>query len=217
MRGASCEDGQVHSPLLGRPSRALFSYAEKIPMNITKTIRFEVFKRDAFRCQYCGQTPPAAILQVDHIHPRSKGGKNDINNLITACADCNLGKGARSLKEIPETVKKNLERIKERELQIEAYNEFLMEVDKRTRCDIEQIGHVFANWFPGYSFKEEFERGTLVKFLEYLPRQIVRKNLDVACARMKQQYGEKNGRENAIKYFCGICWKQIREKQNGQD
>jgi len=61
-------------------------------MAITKKIRFEVFKRDGFKCAYCGKSPPQITLEVDHIDPRSKGGKDDINNLLTACFDCNRGK-----------------------------------------------------------------------------------------------------------------------------
>lgn len=65
--------------------------------SISKRIRFEVFKRDAFTCQYCGQKAPDVVLQVDHIEPKSKGGPNDLLNLITACAACNLGKSDRRL------------------------------------------------------------------------------------------------------------------------
>lgn len=64
---------------------------------ISKKIRFEVFKRDSFKCQYCGAEPPNVILHVDHIHPVSKDGDNDLLNLITSCQPCNLGKGATPL------------------------------------------------------------------------------------------------------------------------
>jgi len=43
----------------------------RIPLS--KKQRFTVFKRDLFACQYCGATPPGAILEVDHIHPVSQG------------------------------------------------------------------------------------------------------------------------------------------------
>lgn len=55
-------------------------------------VRFEVFKRDSFKCQYCGQASPDVVLHVDHIKPVSKGGDNSIINLITACQGCNSGK-----------------------------------------------------------------------------------------------------------------------------
>lgn len=62
---------------------------------LSKKIRFEVFKRDSFKCQYCGKSVPDVILHVDHINPVSNGGKNDLLNLITSCQDCNLGKSDR--------------------------------------------------------------------------------------------------------------------------
>ncbi len=65
--------------------------------SLSKKLRFEVFKRDAFTCQYCGQKAPDVVLHVDHISPVSKGGRNDLLNLITACEGCNSGKGAREL------------------------------------------------------------------------------------------------------------------------
>lgn len=59
---------------------------------ISNRIRFQVFKRDAFRCQYCGKHSEGTVLEVDHIIPHSKGGADHLDNLITACYDCNRGK-----------------------------------------------------------------------------------------------------------------------------
>lgn len=64
---------------------------------VGKRARFEVFKRDAFTCQYCGAQPPDVVLVVDHIHPVAKGGDNDPGNLVTACEPCNQGKADRTL------------------------------------------------------------------------------------------------------------------------
>lgn len=69
--------------------------AERKPLS--KSLRFEVFKRDSFTCQYCGAKAPDVILEVDHINPVAEGGTNDILNLITCCRDCNRGKGKRTL------------------------------------------------------------------------------------------------------------------------
>jgi len=60
--------------------------------------RFEILHRDGFRCRYCGATPDiGAVLQVDHIVPKSKGGTAEKSNLITACSACNIGKGVMTL------------------------------------------------------------------------------------------------------------------------
>jgi hypothetical protein len=62
---------------------------------LTKKIRFEVFKRDKFTCQYCGRMAPDVVLNVDHIHPVAKGGTDEIVNLVTSCHACNAGKKDR--------------------------------------------------------------------------------------------------------------------------
>ena len=41
---------------------------ENIRVPMSKKMRFDVFKRDGFQCQYCGSTPPSVVLEVDHIH-----------------------------------------------------------------------------------------------------------------------------------------------------
>jgi 5-methylcytosine-specific restriction endonuclease McrA len=61
---------------------------------VNKRLRFAVLERDDFTCQYCGRRPPEVRLEVDHLEPRARGGKDGLWNLVTACWDCNRGKGA---------------------------------------------------------------------------------------------------------------------------
>lgn len=68
--------------------------------SLSKKLRFEVLKRDGFRCQYCGRAPPDVSLVVDHIEPVAAGGSGERANLVTACVTCNLGKGARALGDV---------------------------------------------------------------------------------------------------------------------
>ncbi len=88
---------------------------------LSKTVRFEVFKRDKFTCQYCGAKAPEAVLHCDHIKPVAEGGENDIMNLLTACASCNGGKGARLLEDgsVVEKQRCQIEELEERRQQIE--------------------------------------------------------------------------------------------------
>lgn len=55
-------------------------------------IRYEVFERDGYTCQYFGAKAPDVTLHVDHIVPVSDGGTDDLSNLVTACEYCNIGK-----------------------------------------------------------------------------------------------------------------------------
>jgi hypothetical protein len=88
---------------------------------ISKKLRFEVFKRDSFTCQYCGLKAPDVILEVDHIKPVKEGGTNDLLNLITSCYICNRGKGARELsdKTVVEKQRKQIEELNIRRQQLE--------------------------------------------------------------------------------------------------
>lgn len=87
---------------------------------LSKRVRFEVFKRDQFKCQYCGAAAPDVILQVDHIKAVSKGGEDDILNLVTACVACNAGKSDVPLSENTAVLRqrKQLEELAERREQL---------------------------------------------------------------------------------------------------
>lgn len=56
-------------------------------------IRQQVFKRDGYRCRYCGST--AGPFHADHVYPYSKGGETSIENMVTACATCNTSKSSK--------------------------------------------------------------------------------------------------------------------------
>jgi len=58
------------------------------------TRRERVFRRDGFRCVYCGEVFEDRFLSLDHVEPRMRGGDNSEGNLVTACQTCNASKGA---------------------------------------------------------------------------------------------------------------------------
>lgn len=62
-------------------------------MAVSKKLRFEVFRRDNFACRYCGRSAmDGAVLEADHVEPKSHGGSDAPTNLVTACEQCNSGK-----------------------------------------------------------------------------------------------------------------------------
>jgi len=61
--------------------------------------RSNLFLRDQFRCQYCGQRFKSEDLTFDHLVPRSHGGRATWTNIVTACMACNVAKGSRTLAE----------------------------------------------------------------------------------------------------------------------
>lgn len=120
---------------------------------LTKKVRFEVFKRDAFTCQYCGAKAPDSILHVDHIEPIKEGGSNNILNLITSCDSCNAGKGAVRLSDESsiEKSRKQAEMLQSRREQIE----------------------MIAAWYQGISKQEDL---SVEKVLEYVPLTLCQPN-----------------------------------------
>lgn len=174
-------------------------------MSISKKIRFEVFKRDGFKCAYCGKTPPDCILELDHINAVSTGGEDDINNLVTACFDCNRGKKNIPLQKIPPTLLDNLETLKEKEIQLKEYNDFLKKIKNRTIKEMNEINDIYSSFFKEWSLSEHFYNTSLKRFFEYLPKVELIDAMKFACSRMQDK-------DTAIKYFCGICWNKIKSK-----
>jgi 5-methylcytosine-specific restriction endonuclease McrA len=69
--------------------------AELDRRSIPPKLRWEVLTRDKFTCRYCGRSrtvDPALILEIDHVIPWAHGGPTTLENLVTACHDCNSGK-----------------------------------------------------------------------------------------------------------------------------
>lgn len=181
-------------------------------MSISKKIRFEVFKRDGFQCAYCGKTPPAVILEIDHIDPKSKGGKDSINNLLTACFDCNRGKRDIPLDKAPPKISENLEILKAKEEQLKEYRKYINKIEKRIEGDMESINQIYIDNVDGkYQLSEHFKQTSLRKFLEYLPVHEVRRAMIIATTKFPGY------RDKVIKYFCGVCWKTIKGPQDAKN
>jgi len=65
-----------------------------------------IYDRDGHRCRYCGERVTALTRQVDHVVPASRGGTNDVENLVTACVACNRRKGSKTLSEAAMTLRR---------------------------------------------------------------------------------------------------------------
>ena len=87
-------DYEVHSPNFAMQLPSVIALKQYVPLNRKPAFtRFNVFLRDGFSCQYCGSSFKAEDLTFDHVTPRSRGGRTTWDNVVTACAPCNLRKG----------------------------------------------------------------------------------------------------------------------------
>lgn len=173
---------------------------------IGKKIRFEIFKRDRFTCQYCGQTAPAAVLQIDHLIPKSKGGSNDISNLITACFECNIGKSNIKLDESeiginPLTIDFQNEKLE----QLRNYAKFVMESEEIQ----EELTSFLIEKYDKIVLDNEGmnnEENTTVNYFagKIQPQEL----LDIMRKTANKMSGKASWQK--LKFFAGCCWKIIK-------
>ncbi len=64
-----------------------------IPFKKVPLSRFNIYRRDGYKCIYCGDKRD---LTLDHVFPKCKGGKNSWKNLVTCCSSCNIKKGCKT-------------------------------------------------------------------------------------------------------------------------
>ncbi len=85
--------GEAPFPTIVRFKKGVFLGAIKVPPKTRKPNRKNIFERDKALCQYCSKTLSFSKSTVDHVIPRSRGGRNTWANLVLCCAPCNTKKG----------------------------------------------------------------------------------------------------------------------------
>ncbi|MGR3486234.1 MAG: HNH endonuclease [Paracoccaceae bacterium] len=97
-------DEQVHSQSMAIRIPSVVVLRDYVrPMKRVAFTRFNLFLRDGFECQYCGAK---GDLTFDHVVPRARGGRTSWENVVAACARCNLRKGSRELRHSGLTLRK---------------------------------------------------------------------------------------------------------------
>ena len=78
------------------PRVVVLSAYEYLPKGRVRFSRLNIYARDHDTCQYCARQLPRAELNLDHVVPRSQGGKTSWENVVCSCVPCNLRKGGRT-------------------------------------------------------------------------------------------------------------------------
>lgn len=177
---------------------------------LSKAVRFEVFKRDSFKCQYCGATAPDVILEVDHIKPVSKGGTNDLLNLITACRDCNRGKRDKPLTDKSSVAiqRQQLEDLQERRDQIAMMLEWREQLSKEIEVEIDAIDGIFdreTDWILS-----DVGRKTVRKLIRQFGFDEVYEATEISIDRY--YYGDERSWHNALRKIGGICYNRKKAR-----
>lgn len=173
---------------------------------ISKRVRFEIFKRDGFACQYCGATPPAVVLEVDHIEAVANGGSNDPDNLITACYPCNRGKSAVPLSVVPQSLAEKAAETAEREEQLRAYQAVLQA--KRERLE-DDVWRVIEAWTGEDSTSHE-RFNSIKRFIERLGVDAVLDAVDITLA------ASIRSERRQFLYLCKVCWNKVSAAEGGE-
>ena len=178
---------------------------------LTKALRFEVFKRDSFKCQYCGRSAPDVILEVDHILPVSKGGDNDLLNLITSCKDCNRGKSNKLLsdKSAVERQKKQLDDLNEMREQAEMLIQWKQELMSIAGGQIDAIDALIVS-MTGYSMNDT-GRNNMRLYLKRFGFNEVYEATEIAYTKYHWDW------ELAFKRIGGICYNRKKQREGEQD
>lgn len=184
--------------------------------SISKKVRFEVFKRDSFICQYCGQSAPDVVLHLDHIHPVSKGGDNEIMNLVTSCQACNSGKSDRLLSDNTaiEKQKAQLDELNEKRQQLEMMIEWRETLKDFDSGAAQRIADYFGE-HAGCVVNESGAKKITLWMKKYSYLEIL-EAIDAATTQYIKGY-EDDEIEHAFKMIPRICAVKKRQAATGED
>lgn len=176
-------------------------------MAVSKRVRFEVLRRDNHACRYCGQAAPDVKLHVDHVIPTTLGGADTPENLVTACAPCNLGKASTSpdehiIADVAADALRWAAAIKHAAAIASAQQadrdrdaaEFL---DRWEAFDL-GFEHMPSNWSD--SVQSLLAAG--------LPMDVLKECIYTAVT------APNVSRHNTFRYTCGVAWRHVRDIQN---
>jgi hypothetical protein len=178
---------------------------------LSKRARFEILKRDGFRCRYCGVTPQVRVLRVDHVVPVSKGGTNDAANLVTACDPCNAGKSDRLLGDTHLNVMGAPEDLKEQARQVRLYLKAMKDLDSARD---EVVLSLVRRWEERIGSMSRDMANRMRSLLGIYPADALMKAIDAVGKSRMASPGAQYRWEDALnqqKYFSGVL-RNMREK-----
>lgn len=188
---------------------------------IPKAVRFEVFKRDKFTCQYCGAKAPDVMLECDHITPHSLTQDNSILNLVTACHACNNGKSDKVLSDDSALAKQHaqLSQLQERRDQLEMMMQWQRGLAKIDTGEVDALAKFYEDVVPGRSLTDSGKadiktalRFYSVEIVATILRETVATHLSVDGGKATPETAEIVARV----FFNELKYRHVREKNPDQ-
>lgn len=178
-------------------------------MAVSKRLRYEILRRDNHQCRYCGATAPDVKLTVDHVVPTTLGGSDDPTNLVAACADCNAGKTSSS-PDAPLVADVEADAFRWGRAMTEAANMrrrvVAIQAERHEDFDLVWQSYRFGFHKVPCPLPHDWRRSLDIFFDNGLDLDDIWHCLDVAMQ-------SKVSVDQTWKYFCGVVWTEIRERQ----
>jgi hypothetical protein len=182
-------------------------------LSVSKSIRFDIFARDSFTCQYCGRRPPEVVLELDHIHPRAKGGTDEVINLITSCYDCNRGKSAKVISEVALRPDADLAFLKIQQ-EISEVKRFVAAEKKLAAMNKKLVASLQDIWIEYLTEDRQPTARVLLPWVKRYGADEVATSIKLAApAYVRGNFGSYNAADKAIRYVGGIL--RNRDIDNG--
>lgn len=184
--------------------------------SISQSLRYDVFKRDNFTCQYCGKAAPDVILEVDHINPVANGGDNNILNLITACKECNRGKGKKLLSE-NERLKKQVDQLKELNEKREQLTMLVKWRNELLNFENEQVDNLedIIRKSTGFIFTDEYRSEGREILKKVIQKYGANEALESTTISISQYFdGTEESVNKVINYIERICYNRSKGYKN---
>lgn len=184
-------------------------------MGIGKSLRFQIFARDGFVCQYCGQRPPDVVLELDHIHPRSKGGDDDPINLVTSCWDCNRGKRDKILADVPRRPDADI-RFLEAQQEIAEADRYILAKNERDAA-FNRLCALFEDiWAEKLDEPSIPSRNTLGMWLRRYGPEELETAIEIVSPKFTALGFHRRTNQQVHKYISGILRKRAGEKEDAE-
>jgi hypothetical protein len=176
---------------------------------VSKRLRFEILRRDGFKCRYCGTVAAAAELRVDHVIPEALGGPSEPSNLATSCDPCNSGKSSTTpdapmVEDVSEdalrwthAMRAAAESMEKQILARREKNAFFAEIWGSYKLDNGDNVPLPQDW-EGAVVRLESAGLTYILFEE-------------ATEVAMRAFGVRP--ENRFRYFCGVAWNMVTKLQ----
>lgn len=168
-------------------------------MAISRALRFEILRRDDHACIYCGGRAPDVKLTVDHIIPVALGGQDNAANLVTACAECNAGKG-KTMPGSPHVAQVDERNIAWRAALDQAAAESLVKPDGEGDM-LAAAREAFGAW---RDFTPAEEDSLRTVFRRGLPAQTIAEAMRIAF------HNDNLPDRSTFRYAMGVCWNRLR-------